>query len=313
MDASSISEKPFIKDIYLTDGGLETSLIYLEDIHLPHFAAFHVLNHPEHRKTIDNYFRKYMDLASQYNTGYILESATWRANPDWGYRLGYSQREMVTINREAIAQLKKLKEEYMDDIDHILISGCLGPRYDGYSAEKTDKAEDARIYHSLQVKTFKDCGVDMVTAITMTNIEEALGISFAAKGANVPVVISFTVEIDGVLPDGNSLKEAIITIDRATGDYPLYYMINCAHPEHFERTLQELGEISLRIKGIRANASCKSHAELDESTTLDKGDKKELALWYGTLKSRHPQLKVFGGCCGTDHSHIEEVCQQLHK
>ncbi len=300
-----------INDVYLTDGGLETTLLFHEQLHLPHFAAFHLLSSPEHRKIIDAYYRQYLELAKRCGTGFILESATWRANPDWGYKLGYSQKELVKANQIAIEQMKSLKMEYSDEICSILISGCVGPKHDGYAATVSENWEDAKIYHSRQIKTLRDSGVDLISGLTMTNIQEALGIVMAAKDLKVPVVISFTVEVDGHLPDGKSLFEAVKTIDQASEEYPLYYMINCAHPEHFAERLSQLNGFEYRIQGIRANASCKSHAELDEATELDMGNKKELAQWYGLLKSRHSHIKVFGGCCGTDISHIEEICATI--
>ncbi|MFC4218935.1 homocysteine S-methyltransferase family protein [Flagellimonas marina] len=308
----NITSKHFlINDHYLTDGGLETALLFHERLPLPHFAAFHLLSSPELRKILDAYYIKYLELAKCYGTGFILESATWRANPDWGYKLGYSQKELVKANQIAIEQMKSLRSEYSDEIDSILISGCVGPRYDGYVAAVSENWEDAKIYHSRQIKTFRDSGVDMVSGLTMTNVEEAMGIVMAAKDVRVPVVISFTVEVDGHLPDGKSLFEAVKTIDQASEDYPLYYMINCAHPVHFADRLLEYYQQAYRIQGIRANASCKSHAELDEATELDTGNKKQLAQWYEILKSRHPHIKIFGGCCGTDISHMEEICSAV--
>ena len=151
----------------------------------------------------------------------------------------------------------------------------------------------------------------MLTAMTMNYADEALGIVLSAKSKRIPVVISFTTETDGRLPSGESLKEAIERIDRETGDYVLYYMINCAHPEHFHALFDAPETWQKRIVGVRANASCKSHAELDASTELDPGDKEELAKRYKNLKGKLPHLRVFGGCCGTDHSHIEHICREM--
>ncbi|SMO91271.1 homocysteine S-methyltransferase [Saccharicrinis carchari] len=295
---------------YLTDGGMETTLIFHQGIDIPYFATFDLLKNPLHRKAIDRYFRQYLDMAAKHNTGFILESVTWRAHSDWGPTLGYTQRELAEVNRQAVEQVKELRQEYLESIDHILVSGCIGPRYDGYAVNK-DGWEDYKSYHSPQIKTLRDCGVDMVTALTINSKEEALGIVMAAKDINVPTVISFTVEMDGNLPDGHSLQEAIEAIDSLTDSYALYFMINCAHPLHFEQKLSALNGLSERICGIRANASCKSHAELDESPVLESGDKEELAQWYGIFKNRHPHIKVFGGCCGTDITHIEEICENL--
>lgn len=299
------------KDHFLTDGGLETTLIFHHGIDLPYFASFVLLNHPEHRKTLAHYYRQYLELAAAYNTGFVLESATWRANPDWAFQMGYAKEDLEQINRFAIKQLKMLKQEYASTVNPILISGCIGPRRDGYKTGEKMTVEEAKEYHLFQAGIFKFAGVDMVSGITINYLEEALGIVEAAKELKVPVVISLTVETDGNLPDTRTLKEVIQRIDQETNNYPSYYMINCAHPQHFADKLTEGEPWISRIEGIRANASCKSHAELDEATELDPGDKDELASWYQKLNQYLPNLKVYGGCCGTDISHIKIICEKM--
>lgn len=299
------------KDHFLTDGGLETTLIFHHGIDLPYFASFALLSHPEHRKTLEDYYRQYLDLAAAYKVGFVLESATWRANPDWGFQMGYDKDELGQFNQSAIEQLKMLKQEYAKTVNPIRISGCIGPRRDGYKTGEMMTVEEAREYHLFQAGIFKDAGVDMVSGITINYMEEAMGIAKAAKELKVPVVISLTVETDGNLPDNRTLKEVIQTIDQETDNSPSYYMINCAHPEHFADKLTEREPWINRIEGIRANASCKSHAELDEATELDAGDKDELANWYQKLNQYLPNLKVYGGCCGTDISHIRSICEKM--
>jgi S-methylmethionine-dependent homocysteine/selenocysteine methylase len=296
---------------FLTDGGLETDLIFIKNIDLPHFAAFPLLDNPKHLNTLRAYFMEYMEIAKQKGTGYILESPTWRANTDWGYKLGYSRQDLFGVNQKAIELLKELKETFKDDINDILISGQIGPRGDGYQIGDVMSEKEAQKYHSLQVEAFKKSDVDMVSAITMTYTEEAVGVSLAAQEYGLPIVISFTVETDGKLPNGDSLEEAIYKVDNATNDYPLYYMINCAHPTHFISALEGNQSWKSRIKGIRANASCKSHSELDESTELDAGNSIELGQWHNKLKMHLPELAVYGGCCGTDASHIESICNHV--
>lgn len=296
---------------FLTDGGLETDLIFIKNIDLPHFAAFPLLDNPKHLNTLRAYFREYMEIAKHNGTGYILESPTWRANTDWGFKLGYSKQDLFRVNQKAIELLKELKKAYKDDINDILISGQIGPRGDGYQIGDAMSEKEAQEYHSLQVEAFKKSEVNMVSAITMTYTEEAVGASLAAQKNGLPIVISFTVETDGKLPNGDSLEEAIYKVDNATNDYPLYYMINCAHPTHFISALEGNQSWKSRIKGIRANASCKSHAELDESTELDAGNSVELGQWHNKLKTHLPELAVYGGCCGTDASHIESICNHI--
>ena len=295
----------------LTDGGLETTLVFHHGIELNHFAAFELLNKSETRDIIMTYYKKYLDLAEFYRTGFILESATWRANPDWGAKLGFSINGLANINRLAINQLQVLKLSYVNDIDPIKVSGCIGPRGDGYRVGDAMDIDTAAAYHSDQLNVFKDTGADMATALTMSYTDEALGITTAARKIGLPIVVSFTVGTDGNLPSGETLQEAIETIDYVTDNYPMYYMVNCAHPSHFTHLFKENSKWKERVMGIRANASNKSHAELDKSTTLDSGDSNDLAIWYRKLKLLLPNLRIYGGCCGTDESHVEAICKIL--
>ncbi len=296
---------------FLTDGGLETDLIFNKGIDLPHFAAFPLIEDPLQSSALDEYYCDYLELAKAKNTGFILESPTWRANSEWGYTLGYSDQELFRANQHAIEHLQKLKVGYQDEIADILISGCIGPRGDGYMANGAMTPGEAAAYHHLQIEAFNQSGADFISALTMTNIDEAMGISEGAKALGIPVTISFTVETDGNLPSGESIAEAISSIDAQTDRYPMYYMINCAHPSHFANQLTDNHDWNQRIHGIRANASYKSHAELDASVELDKGDKADLGKWYHTLGKYLPSLQVYGGCCGTDVSHIESIYQHI--
>jgi S-methylmethionine-dependent homocysteine/selenocysteine methylase len=294
-------------DFFLTDGGIETTLIFLEGLELPEFAAFDLLTRREGEAALRKYFLIYAGLAQRFGTGLILESATWRASADWGTKLGYGAKEMVDVNRRAIGLLEEIRNECKGNANKVVISGCLGPRGDGYNPRKTMSEKDAESYHGDQIQTFEDTAADMVTAITMNYVEEAVGITRAAERAGMPVVISFTVETDARLPTGQTLRAAIEQVDTATSRYPSYYMINCAHPTHFEHVLTEGESWTQRIRGLRANASRKSHAELNESPELDIGDPVELGMQHAQLKSRLSQLNVMGGCCGTDHRHVEQI------
>lgn len=296
---------------FLTDGGLETDLIFLKNIELPHFAAFPLLDHPKYIETLKAYYTEYLEIAKQNGTGYILESPTWRANKDWGYQLGYDEQDLFRVNQKAIQLLQKLKATYAASIKDIFISGQIGPRGDGYQVGEAMTTVEARAYHSFQIAAFKKAEVDMVSAITMTYTEEALGVTLAAKSYSLPVVISFTVETNGKLPNGDTLQQAIKKVDEGSDNYPIYYMINCAHPSHFMDALHGNQEWKSRIRGIRANASCKSHQELDESTELDRGNVAELGKWHAKLKDKLPALKVYGGCCGTDASHIAAIYSHI--
>ncbi len=241
--------------------------------------------------------------------GFVLESATWRANPDWGTKLGYDRETLAEMNYKAIALLHDIRNEYETEQSRMVISGCLGPRGDGYNPTQLMTADEAQEYHKPQIETFRNAGADLVSAITMNYVEEAIGIARAAQSINMPVVISFTVETDGKLPTGQTLQDAIEQVDETTGNFPAYYTINCAHPTHFKDVLIGSAPWLERIRGIRANASTKSHAELDEATELDDGNPEELSSYYRELKGKLPNLNVLGGCCGTDRRHIEAICK----
>lgn len=292
-------------DIVLTDGGIETTLIFHDKIDLPYFAAFVLLNSGEGRETLKRYFRRHASTAQDHASAFILESPTWRASADWGDKLGYTAEEMAAVNREAIGLLEEVRSEFPDL--RTVISGCIGPRGDGYDPGDLMTASEAERYHAPQIRAFSQTAADMVTAITMTNVPEATGVVRAATAAGLPVVISLTVETDGRLPDGTPLGDAITTIDAETGSAAAYFMLNCAHPDHFRAQLAEGGAWTRRLCGLRANASRMSHAELDEAEELDAGDPEELGLDYAGLRQLLPNLVVLGGCCGTDHRHIAEI------
>ncbi len=294
-------------DLFLTDGGIETTLIFHDGLDLPDFAAYALLRRPEGEAALRKYFRAYAAIAQRFGVGLILESATWRASRDWAERLGHTPAELADLNRAAVRQLEGIRAEFQTARAPMVISGCLGPRGDGYNPSSLMSAEAAEAYHAEQVRTFADSAADLVTAITLNYVEEAIGIVRAARNAGMPMVISFTVETDGRLPTKDTLQAAIERVDTATAAYPAYYMINCAHPTHFERALDPKEAWVQRLRGLRANASRQSHAELNESPTLDTGDPVELGREYAALKQRLPRLNVMGGCCGTDHRHVEQI------
>ena len=299
-------------DLYLTDGGIETTLIFHDGLDLPYFAAFDLLKEESGRETLRRYYRSYAAIAEERGVGFVFESATWRASQDWGDKLGYSKDALAEANRQSISLLQELREEYRDENSPMVISGCIGPRGDGYDPGDVMTEDQAQAYHAAQIGAFRDAGVDMVTAITMTNVPESIGLTRAAQAAGIPAVISFTVETDGRLPTGQSLKDAIEAVDGATGDGPAYYMINCAHPKHFEDALTQ-GEPWLeRIRGLRANASTNSHAELDEAEELDDGDSVALGRQFHDLRDKLPNLNVLGGCCGTYHRHVAAIANACH-
>ena len=298
----------FNGDVFLTDGGMETALIFNHGLDLPHFASFVLLETEEGRSHLVRYYESFLAIARQRGVGFVLDSATWRANRDWGVKLGYDAHELNRINRAAIDLIADLRSGWQSASTHCVLNGAIGPRGDGYKAGRMD-ASEAEDYHAAQIASFAATEADMVSATTMNTVFEAVGIARAAHAIGMPCVVSFTVETDGKIAGGETLRQAIEATDEATGGSPAYYMVNCAHPAHFEHALSADEAWAKRVLGVRANASTKSHAELDESPTIDIGDPVDLGRRYHALKSSIPKLRVFGGCCGTDHRHIAAICE----
>jgi S-methylmethionine-dependent homocysteine/selenocysteine methylase len=294
-------------DLFLTDGGIETVLIFHEGLDLPAFAAFDLLKDEQGTEQLRRYYEPYLALAGERGVGFVLESPTWRASPRWGEELGYDREQLDALNRKAIALLEEIREGHDSGGHPVVISGCIGPQDDGYNPSQLLSADAAEEYHSTQIGTFADTAADMVTTLTMTYPEEAIGVARAAAAAGIPAAISFTVETDGRLPNGQGLGDAIEQVDRETGGSVSYYMINCAHPTHFESVLEQGDGWRERVVGLRANASTRSHAELDEAEELDEGDPPDLGARYAELREQLPRMCVLGGCCGTDHRHVAEI------
>ena len=295
----------------LTDGGLETVLIFQEGIDLPSFASFVLLDRDDGSDILQRYFDPYAKVARDHALGLLLESPTWRANPDWATQLGYDQRQLDCFNARAIAEMERVRSEHEADDSPMPISGCVGTRGDGYAPASMMSPEESAQYHDRQINVFADSPADLVTALTIPYVDEAIGIIRAAERHAMPVAMSFTVETNGKLPSGETLEQAITRCDAETSAYAAYYMINCAHPTHFATTLAEGGPWLNRLRGVRANASKLSHAELDESTELDEGNPAELGTDLKAIASKVPNLSLFGGCCGTDHRHIEHIAREV--
>jgi S-methylmethionine-dependent homocysteine/selenocysteine methylase len=293
--------------LFLSDGGLETTLVYLDGVELPHFAAFVLLRDAAGRDRLRRYYRPYLELATTTpGAGFVLETPTWRASADWGQLLGYDAPALAEANRVAVQLVRELASEWRLRIEGpMVLSGVIGPRGDGYIATAPGSVADADAYHRPQAAALKAGGVDMLAAVTMTTAAEAAGVARAGASVGLPVAISFTIETDGRLPSGESVREAIEQVDADTP--PAYFALNCAHPSHIDACLADGGPWTARICAIRANASARSHAELDAATELDIGDPADLADRYVLLRSSLSALNVLGGCCGTDARHLRAI------
>lgn len=293
---------------FLTDGGLETDLIFNDGCELLLFSAFVLLESEEGRTKLRHYFDRYLDVAEERGLGFVLDTPTWRANAGWAGRHGLGVEDIRRLNVQAVRLAHNIRAS-RDWSERILVNGNIGPAGDGYSAERQLSPGTAEELHSPQLETFAQEGVDLAIALTMTHAGEAIGVAKAAHRFGVPVGLCFTVETDGKLPDGTTLGDAIAAVDDATSGDALFYGINCAHPTHFSRQLS--GAWLDRIGIIRANASTLSHAELDEATTLDDGDPDDFGRLCGALAARLPGLRIVGGCCGSDCRHVAAVARSL--
>ncbi len=297
-------------DLFLVDGGIETTLIFHEGIDLPHFATFHLLNDSKYEGVLDRYYAPYLEIAKRARSGFIFESLTWRANEVWGNKLGYSKEALAEVNRRAVELCCLRRSQWSPLQRPVVVSACVGPRGDGYVASDTMSIAEAQAYHETQIGVLSETAADSVSAATLNYVEEAIGIALAAAQCCIPVILSFTVEIDGRLPNGETLKSAILRADEATAGYVSYYGINCAHPSHFEHLLCSGEAWTRRIRAVRGNASRLSHAELDGATVLDEGDPVEFGAAYQSMLGSAAHLNVLGGCCGTDHRHVGAIAQR---
>ena len=288
--------------VALTDGGIETTLLFHEGFELPCFASFPLLGDERGRAALRRYFEPFLDTAEERGLPFVLDTATWRANPDWGTQLGYDSGALAAANRDAVEFARGLAGTRRD----VTINGVLGPRGDGYVVGDRMSGEEAAEYHAWQIGALHEAGAEQISAVTLSYPDEAIGVVLAAKAVGLPVVASFTVETDGKLPDGTSVAEAVERVDKATGGGAEFFMINCAHPTHIAAGLDDSPALG-RIGGLRVNASALSHAELDEAEELDEGDPTELARDNAALADLLPSIQLLGGCCGTDHRHVAEI------
>lgn len=296
--------------IFLADGGIETDLIFNRGIEIREFAAHTLLSDDNGRSAIVDYFRGFLRLAKEFETGFILDSQTWKAHTHWAADLGASEEDLRRANEDSISFIASIRDEFRSNSGPIVLTGIVGPRGDGYAPDSLLQVDEAEQYHSKQLRWLAETEVDMVAGVTFTQSAEAAGFVLAATDLGLPAVISFTVETDGRLPSGQPLPEAIQAVDDATGRHAAYFMVNCAHPDHFFHLFED-AQWARRIRGLRCNASRKSHAELDASVVLDDGDPVELGSQYKSILAKMPWLNIFGGCCGSDLRHVTEIARAV--
>ena len=285
--------------------GTGTDLIFHHGIDLPGFASFPLVDDPKARPILQMQMRELIATAGTAGFGAILDTPTWMANRDRAAPLGYGAADLERINRDAVALMAEVRDDA--NSDDVLLALCLGPSRDPYTKDAPLSVEAARDYHAAQIASVRESGIDLVNAYTFNQVPEAAGAVLAAADADLPVALSLVVETDGCLDNGLPLDAAIAEIDAATDGAAAYFMVNCAHPDHFGPALSG----NPRLKGVVANASRCSHAELDEATELDDGNPAELGGQIARLVAENPALRVIGGCCGTDMRHLTQMAEKI--
>ena len=295
---------------YLSEGGTETELMYKYGFDLPHFALFPLLDNPDAALKMKEMFRSYLDVAARHKVCALMGGLDYRASPDWGELLGYSPEGLAEANIQSIEFLREIANEYASEIPEVLIQGLIGPRGDAYEKSETITENEAEDYHSVQLETLKKADVDFALAITFNNVMESIGVARAAAKIGVPLGISLSLDSSAKLNSGPSLAEAITAIDKETDQSPEFYLINCSHPQEYEPAI-EPGDWINRVRGVRPNASKMEKIALCQLGHLEDGDPVELGELCGDLARRYPHMDVWGGCCGTWSSHIDEIAKNV--
>ncbi len=293
-----------------TGGGFETWLQYVDGFKLRHFCGFELLDDARGAACLERYQRKLVEAAVAQGFGVINEGLHYRASRDWGTLIGYSREALEEINIRGIEFYRAIAREYHSAETPMIVGGAIGPRGDAYQTGAIIDAASAEDYHAEQIQTLKKAGADMITAMTFSSVEEAIGISRAAASVDIPIVVSFFVKGGGLLSGGETLEQAIEKVDAATGTAPAYYMINCTHPTEFEPALTA-GSWMKRLGGFMPNAVAMETLELCKLGHLEDGDPEELGGQMGELARRFPHINVWGGCCGTDGRHIGRIAHSV--
>ncbi len=295
---------------WLTEGGIETEIMYKWGHDMPHFAMFPLLERAAAAADIRGMYRRYLDVAARHGFAALIGGFDYRASPDWGALLGYSDEGLAEANLRSIDFLRGLAREYRDGLPDARIAGYVGPRGDAYSLNRTITEDEAAEYHAVQLATLKRAGVDLAWAVTFNNPAEARGVVRAAREIGVPLALSFSLTSSSRLASGQTLAEAVQSVDAASDGYPAFYALNCSHPLEFEPALTP-GAWQDRLRCIRPNAARIDKIALCKLGHLEEGDPHELGRQMADVARRFPQMDIWGGCCGTCESHLEEIARRV--
>jgi S-methylmethionine-dependent homocysteine/selenocysteine methylase len=259
------------------------------------------------RQAMYNIFREYVTIAEKYDLPFIATTPTRRANKERVLQSGFNEK----IIEDNVCFLKQIKSTANIPM---FVGGLMGCKGDAYKATEVLSEEHAQEFHSWQANLFKDSGADFLYAGIMPALSEAIGMANAMENTGLPYIISFMIRNDGKLLDGTTIHNAILNIDKATVRKPICYMTNCVHPTVLRNALtcsfNETLLVKERFCGIQANTSSLSPEELDKSFDLKSSDSINLACDMMELY-KYFTPKIFGGCCGTDNTHIEEIAKGI--
>lgn len=296
----------------LTDGAIGVRLMKEYNIAPDeHIAIAGALYNPDQATALKTLYRQYIDVAAAHSLPIMIGTPTRRSNPE---RIAASKHHHRKVIRDSVLFLKDIRAKHGSDHSPILIYGLMGCKGDAYRPVQILSIQDAFLFHAAQAHEFKDAGADCLFAGIMPALTEAVGMAQAMASTQLPYIISFMIRDNGMLLDGTPISEAIRVIDGSTCQKPLCYMANCVHPSILYRALaspknSNTHEIT-RFAGIQANASPLTPEELDGSDEIAADAPEALAHSMSKLLE-YPQMKIFGGCCGTDQRHMDATAKML--
>lgn len=300
---------------FLTDGGIETRLIYEFGIDLPDFASFLALFDDRGRAALREIYRGYLAVAAEFRMPMLVGAPTWRAHPECLRRFGFAKADdLRRVNAEAVAFLQDLRRETRTET-LVHIAGVIGPRRDGYRAEDAPALDEARAYHEAQAQALAGLGVDLLYAPTFPSRDELAGVAQAMARTGLAYALAPVIDPKGRLLDGHSFAEAVRLVDESTDPKPLYFLAGCVHPSTFLAAAAEGGDRTMprmpgRLAGIKANASPLPPEELDRLGHLDADAPAVLAQEILAARRRYG-LRILGGCCGTNDRHIRALAEAV--
>ncbi|WP_328858470.1 homocysteine S-methyltransferase family protein [Williamsia herbipolensis] len=309
---AALFPEPTLGLTYLTEGGPETEISYEHGFDLPHFVMFGLLDDDRAVAVLRGMYERYLDVAVRHGFGVLMAGVDYRASPDWAALLGFSSRQLADLQLRAIDFLREVAEPRRAEVPALLYAGVVGPRFDAYDPARQITAVESQAYHSEQIATLARAGVDLVQTLTLSSIPEAVGVCRAAARAGLPVSVSFTLDnTTHRLSSGPSLRDAVETVDLETGpDRPAFYGVNCSHPLEFIPAVEPGGWFR-RVRSLRPNAALLDKIELSSLGHLERGNPTQLGELMGDLAKRHPHIDIWGGCCGTWDTHLEEIAARV--